>query len=64
MRLKGRLARLMMAGGLAVMMAGISQAGGASWTPGDPPPNNGVLVCFLAIGDVLGTMATSIVNLL
>jgi hypothetical protein len=37
MRLKGQLARILMVGGLAVMTAGLSQAGGGCWC-GNPAP--------------------------
>ena len=37
MRLKGQLTRLMVVGGLAVMTAGISQAGGGCWCGGPAP---------------------------
>ncbi len=37
MRLKGQLTRMLMVGGLAVMTAGLSQAGGGCWC-GNPTP--------------------------
>ena len=66
MRFKMQLTRLLMAGGLAVMTAGISQAGGANWCPCDdgPIPPHGGLVYAEAVIDAMGTLVTSILNIL
>ena len=38
MRLKGQLMRFVVGGGLAIMTAGISEAGGGCWCGGPNPP--------------------------
>jgi len=66
MRFKVQLTRLLMAGVLTVMTAGISHAGGANWCPCDDGPiiTHGGEVYVLAVVQAMGSVLTAIVNIL